>query len=389
MSRLRKNSWTKWCGGLIIAWGLLGFGLVQMVEATSTADKLNQVEQQKKHNENKLEQTTESISDLQGERVGLQMYLSNLSEQLTKTTEELNRLEALIDEKEQLIAQTELELKEAKENEKIQYEAMRKRIRFMYQRSQNIYVEMLLLSDSFASFLNRTEYIERMTEYDREMLENYQKLQITIKEDEMLLEEEKTGLIALIDQAGGKQDEILTLVNETHSKVQDYKAEIEKKEQEALRLEQEIRRQETERADLQEQLQKEIEISRRAATSDIRDFSDITFHASDLDMMAAIIECEAGGESYTGKVAVGAVVMNRVRSSLFPDTVAGVIYQNKQFSPVGSGRFAIVLARGANASCYEAAQEAMAGSSPVGNCLFFRTPIPGLTGIQIGGHIFY
>lgn len=58
--------------------------------------------------------------------------------------------------------------------------------------------------------------------------------------------------------------------------------------------------------------------------------------------------------------------------------------QKKQFSPVGSGRFALVLARGANESCYQAAQDAMAGASPVGNCLFFRTPIPGLTGQQIG-----
>ena len=386
---LKKSSWKKGCVGLIIACGFLGFGFVQMVEATSTADKLNQVEQQKKKNENKLEQTTESLSDLKGESAGLQKYLSNLSEQLTLATDELNRLEALIDENEQLIAQTEIELQEAKANEKIQYEAMRQRIRFMYERSHNIYAELLLLSDSFASFLNRTEYIERMTEYDREMLENYQQLQITIQEDEKLLEEEKAGLVALTSQAGVKQDEMMNLVNDTHTKVQDYMAEIEKKEQEALKLEQEIRKQELERADLQEQLQKEIEISRKAAASATRDFSDITFSATDLDMMAAIIECEAGGESYTGKVAVGAVVMNRVRSSLFPDTVAGVIYQKKQFSPVGSGRFAIVLARGANASCYEAAQEAMAGSSPVGNCLFFRTPIPGLTGIQIGGHIFY
>ena len=384
-----KSRWTKWYGGLLLSCGLFGLCFVKIVEATSTADKLNRVEQQKKHNENKLEQTTESISDLKGESAGLQKYLSNLSDELERTTEELNRLEALIDEKEQLIAQTEVELKEAKENEKIQYEAMRQRIRFMYQRSQNLYLDILFMSDSFASFLNHAEYVERMTEYDREMLQNYKKLQVTIQEDEKLLEEEKAGLVALVSQAGGKQDEMLALVNETHDKVQDYKDEIDKKEQEALELEQEIRKQELERADLQEQLQKEIEISRKAAASAIRDFSDITFNASDLDMMAAIIECEAGGESYTGKVAVGAVVMNRVRSSLFPDSVAGVIYQNRQFSPVGSGRFAIVLARGANASCYEAAQEAMGGSSPVGNCLFFRTPIPGLTGIQIGGHIFY
>ena len=123
--------------------------------------------------------------------------------------------------------------------------------------------------------------------------------------------------------------------------------------------------------------------------SAMRDLSDVEISAGDLDLMAAIIECEAGGESYTGKVAVGSVVMNRVKSSVFPNTVAGVIYQNKQFSPVGSGRFSVVLARGANASCYEAAQEAMAGAAPVGGCVFFRTPIPGLTGIQIGGHIFY
>lgn len=386
---VKKSRWTKWCGGLLFSCGLLAFGFAQTAEATSTADKLNQVEQQKKQNENKLDQTSESISDLKGERAGLQEYLLNLSDQLEKTTEELNRLETLIDEKEASIAQTEVELEEAKAKEKIQYDAMRQRIRFMYERSQNLYMEILFSSDSFVSFLNHTEYIEKMTEYDREMLENYKQLQVTIQEDEKLLEEEKAGLEALIKQAGGKQDEMVSLVNDTHSKVQDYKAEIEQKEKEALKLEEEIRKQESERADLQEQLQKEIEISRKAASSSIRDFSDLSFNATDLDMMAAIIECEAGGESYTGKVAVGAVVMNRVRSSLFPDTVAGVIYQNKQFSPVGSGRFAIVLARGANASCYEAAQEAMAGSSPVGNCLFFRTPIPGLTGIQIGGHIFY
>lgn len=384
-----KREIVKWCGGFVVFCGLATFSLVQPVRATSTADKLNQVEQEKQQNENKLNQTSDTISDLKGESVGLQGYLLNLSDQLEETTEELSRLESLITEKEALIAQTEAELEEAKQNEKIQYEAMRQRIRFMYERSQNLYMEILFSSDSFVSFLNHTEYIEKMTEYDREMLENYKQLQISIKEDEELLQEEKTGLVALTQQAGGKQEEMIQLVNETHSKVAEYKAEIAQKEKEALKLEAEIRRQESERADLQEQLQKEIELSRKAASSATRDLSDITFNSTDLDMMAAIIECEAGGESYTGKVAVGAVVMNRVRSSLFPNTVAGVIYQKKQFSPVGSGRFAIVLARGANASCYEAAQEAMAGSTPVGNCLFFRTPIPGLTGIQIGGHIFY
>jgi spore germination cell wall hydrolase CwlJ-like protein len=88
-------------------------------------------------------------------------------------------------------------------------------------------------------------------------------------------------------------------------------------------------------------------------------------------------------------VAVGAVVMNRVKSSSFPTTILEVIYQNKQFSPVASGRFAVVLARGANETCYQAARDAMSGVSPVGDKLFFRTPIAGLVGQKIGGHIFY
>jgi len=84
------------------------------------------------------------------------------------------------------------------------------------------------------------------------------------------------------------------------------------------------------------------------------------------------------------------VVINRVLSSVFPNTVTGVIYQNRQFSPVASGRLALALAENrATAACYKAADEAMAGQTNVGNCVYFRTPIEGLTGIRIGGHIFY
>jgi spore germination cell wall hydrolase CwlJ-like protein len=116
----------------------------------------------------------------------------------------------------------------------------------------------------------------------------------------------------------------------------------------------------------------------------------VTFEESDRYLLANLIYCEAGGEPYDGKLAVGAVVINRVLSSVYPDTVTGVIYQNKQFSPVGSGRLALALANGkATQACYQAADEAMSGVTNVGSCVYFRTPIPGLTGISIGGHIFY
>ncbi len=106
--------------------------------------------------------------------------------------------------------------------------------------------------------------------------------------------------------------------------------------------------------------------------------------------MANLIYCEAGGEPYDGQVAVGSVVINRVLSSQFPDTVVGVVYQGGQFSPVASGRLELALAADlATDSCYRAADAAMSGVTNVGSCVFFRTPIEGLSGINIGGHVFY
>lgn len=108
-------------------------------------------------------------------------------------------------------------------------------------------------------------------------------------------------------------------------------------------------------------------------------------------LLANLIYCEAGGEPYVGQVAVGSVVINRVLSSVYPDTVTGVIYQSGQFSPVGSGRLALALAEGrATASCYQAADEVMGGTTNVSNCVYFRTPVDGIEPrYRIGGHIFY
>ena len=151
-----------------------------------------------------------------------------------------------------------------------------------------------------------------------------------------------------------------------------------------------IAKQESDIAALRKQIAEEKEKSRLAAQSTWRDISDIQFAEGDRYLLANLIYCEAGNQPYEGQVGVGAVVINRVRSAVYPDTVVGVIYQNRQFSPVASGRLALALAENrASAACYQAADAAMQGQTTVGNCVYFRTPIPGLTGLQIGGHIFY
>lgn len=109
----------------------------------------------------------------------------------------------------------------------------------------------------------------------------------------------------------------------------------------------------------------------------------------ELYLLANIIYCEAGCEPYVGKVAVGNVVMNRVKSDHQPDTISEVIYARGQFSPVRNGSLERALRNSsADASCYQAALEALAGSQPVGDKLYFRR-INGRSGQIIGHHVFY
>lgn len=106
-------------------------------------------------------------------------------------------------------------------------------------------------------------------------------------------------------------------------------------------------------------------------------------------LLAALIQCEAGGEPYEGQVAVGAVVMNRVRSGAYPNSIHGVIYASGQFTPALNGKVNAVYESGnIKSSCIQAAEEAISGVSNVGDLTHFRRN-NGRDGIVIGNHVFY
>jgi len=118
-------------------------------------------------------------------------------------------------------------------------------------------------------------------------------------------------------------------------------------------------------------------------------YGEYTTDADTTLLLAALIQCEAGGESYEGQVAVGAVVMNRVRSKAYPDTIHGVIYASGQFTPAMSGKVNRVLESGKiYPSCIKAAEEALSGVSNVGDLTHFRRN-NGREGLVIGNHVFY
>ena len=94
------------------------------------------------------------------------------------------------------------------------------------------------------------------------------------------------------------------------------------------------------------------------------------YSTSDYNLMARMISAEARGEPYVGQVAVGAVILNRVRHSSFPNTIAGVIYQPGAFSALSDGQFNQPVAE----SSYRAAQDALNGWDPTGGCIYYFNP---------------
>ena len=105
-------------------------------------------------------------------------------------------------------------------------------------------------------------------------------------------------------------------------------------------------------------------------------------------LLAALIQCEAACQPYEGQVAVGAVVMNRVNSSAYPNTIAGVIYQSGQFTPTRTDRVETLAVEGVKESCLQAARAAMAGETTVGGAMHFRRA-GNHEGLVIGDHVFW
>lgn len=367
---------------------------VATVMASSIRDQLNQAQQEKNDLENKKDELEDNIDDLKGEQNTLKGELNTLNTQLSEISSNLDSLENQIDAKERDIADTQAALEVAKQTEAQQYADMVVRVRKMYERndtsSLNAVVNSVFDVGSFSDMLNAADGFEKIASYDKLQLDKFKENRQLIEDQEALLQREKTELDGLKLAAETEKNKVSGLVSATSNSIAQYADQISEAEAQAKAFEDELKKKEEDIEYLKQKLAEELALSNAAANGEWRDISEVQFAEGDRYLLANLIYCEAGGEPYEGQVAVGAVVINRVLSNKFPDSVVGVIYQNRQFSPVASGRLDIALASNkATARCYQAADEAMSGVTNVGNCVFFRTPIEGLEGINIGGHVFY
>ena len=120
----------------------------------------------------------------------------------------------------------------------------------------------------------------------------------------------------------------------------------------------------------------------------IANFGPSAIGTTDEMLLAALVYCEAGNQCYEGKLAVASVVMNRVRSEAYPDTIAGVIYASGQFTPAGNGKVERRVELGVNDECIQAAREAISGVSNVGTMTHFRRA-GNREGYVIQDHVFW
>lgn len=385
---------------------LLLFALPICVYATEeTRQQIQQAEEERNNTQSQLDATKENLEGLNDQKDSLQSTLSNLNTELSQVSSNLSDLETKIYSKEAEIDATNLKIEQANKDledaiavKDAQYENMKNIIQFMYENGDSLYMEMFFASEGFSDMLNKGDYIEQLSAYQQRTLQSYidtqekiEEIAAGLEEDKALLESDKSEMDQYKVQVVAEQSRVSGLVSQASNSLAVTSDQISDAEAAAEAYEQQLKEQDKNLTALRAKLAEEIRMTQLAAQSSWRDISEVSYADGDRKLLANLIYCEAGAEPYEGKVAVGSVVMNRVLSSVYPNTIVGVIYQNKQFSPVASGRLALALTEDrATQSCYQAADEVMSGTTNVGTCLYFRTPVSEVTPkYTIGGHIFY
>ncbi len=405
----------------------VGFSSCTALAASkATQDKIDKVKQEKSEAEEEKKKTEQEQSTLNNAKSEIESYLKELNSQSNSLNEQVEELEQQITDKENQVSSLEGRIEEAQADLDKQYADMKTRIQYMYENDQTAVQSMITaaLTGGITGLLNQIEYTVSVNQYDRNMLENYKESKADLDDQYTKLQDEQEALELLKTETEKKKQQVAEQQEATGSKLSEYEKLLAQKEGEITDMAEYIK----EKTELlnqliakaaQEEAAARVKAAQQAAASmntsgNIQQADSgisggsVSLSEYEIMMLATIIYCEAGNQGTEGQLAVGYVIMNRIRSSRFPNTLEGVLRQSKQFEPVGSGRFDLVLKAEQDddipnivtQSCWNAARTVVNGTSNVGESLFFRTwaPVPALvTNLQNGGvpywiikdHIFY
>lgn len=220
---------------LVLLTAVAGTGFTS--HATVTEESIKQKENQISNAKKERDSLKNAKTDLEKLKKQLETSKSNLNAYIREIDNSLTDIQAKIDslteqitEKEAQIEETTRELQEAEETQQNQYEAMKKRIKFMYEKGNTIYVELLIESGSFADMLNKAEYIEMLSEYDRNKLNEYIATTELIRVTKEALEEEKETLDTMKASSEEEQANLESLLNAKSQELNSVNADISNKE---------------------------------------------------------------------------------------------------------------------------------------------------------------
>lgn len=326
----------------------------------------------------------EEINSLQQQSSTLESELHGINEDILALTDEISTTEMQMEMLNGEIARTSDELEQARADEDKQYNDMKTRIKYMYEHGNATLLELLFSAENMADFLNKAEFIENLSEYDRDALSSLQNVHQQIEDEQSTLKSQQDFLAELKTQLQSQRTDLQAKADATSTNLSDVQAKLQKaKEEEAARIaaEEEARR----------QAAQETVAGGNGYDNSIINGGSINVSADDVTLLAAILECEAL-QSYDYLLAVATVIMNRVESPRFPNSIRGVIYASGQFEPVWTGRLDACLQRGPTSLSKKVAQDAINGSrlSAVADCYYFLyAPYSDRDGVVIGDNVFF
>lgn len=227
----------------ILAFLLISIIFFQVPAGVSKADTITELQKSIKEKQNaisnaqKEKQALQSgmtdvkkvISSLETSKKNLAAYISELDESLTKAQDKIQELKGQITEKEEEIEITKQELEQAIQTEETQYAAMKARIKFLYEQGDNYYVELLLSSNNFSDMLNKADYIENLSAYDRRMLNMFRQMREYVEVCKEQLEVEQAFLEEAKADVEAQEKALEELISEKEKEINKYQADINEK----------------------------------------------------------------------------------------------------------------------------------------------------------------
>ena len=236
----------------------------------ATKSGLTDAKNKKTALEAEKKKTEQTLKDLEGLKSDTTAYVKKLDSSLESIGNELSKLNDNIDAKEKEIDTTKQELDEAKETEKSQYESMKLRIKYMYEKGDSSYVDLLMESGSLSELLSKAEYISKISSYDRQKLDEYAATKEMIAEKEKTLEGEHAELLTLQDETEAKQASVEKLLAAKQTELQNYEVKIASAEGQISEYAKSIADQENQIKSIEAEIKRKEEEARKKAEEEAK-----------------------------------------------------------------------------------------------------------------------